>query len=186
MKGEWLHDNPRVNLSFTMRHFDPATKEAGSHAGPFITLTNAAAVHFPPPAPSTPNRLGVLVGIPVGLGFVALILCGLCIGMRKHRKINMGSIMGRKKGYGVGKSRRQRTGKGRGIQLQEREIKGPGEAVFRDNPVAAGEAGRKFQGHNREESLGSLVNSPAREDFDHGRSGGNAFREEIARQQTGR
>ena len=77
-------------------------------------------------------------------------------------------------------------GKGRGIQLQEREVNAPDEAVFRDDPVAAGEADRRFQAHTREESLGSLVSSPAREDFDHGRSGGNVFREEIARQHTGR
>ena len=61
-----------------------------------------------------------------------------------------------------------------------------GGQVFRDDPLAAGETDRKFEGHRREESLGSLVNSPAREDFDHGRSGGNAFRDEIVRQQTGR
>ena len=77
-------------------------------------------------------------------------------------------------------------GKERGIQLQGRETNAPDEPVFRDDPVAAGERDGKFQGHNREESLGSLVNSPAREDFDYERSGGNAFREEIARQQTGR
>ena len=170
-----------------MVQYDPfLKKEADRSAGPIITLTNAPAVHYPPPPPSNPNKLGIFIGIPVGLGFVALILCGLCIGMRKHRKIDIKGLAGRKKGYGVGKSRRQRMGKGGGIRLQEREVNPPRGSIFRDDPVAAEESERRFQAHTRDESLGSLVNSPARENFEQGRDGQNAFRQEIARQQTGR
>jgi hypothetical protein len=63
-----------------------------------------------------------------------IVLFGLCLGMRSHRKIGLKSIMGRGRGgYGNGKSRRERLGIKKGaIRLEDREII-PESEVYRDD-----------------------------------------------------
>ena len=109
----------------------------------------------------------------------------------------MGNVMGRgRRGYGVGKSRRERVRKA-GIKLED--TRGGG---YRDQPpaaaAAAGSDGWDDESWRREpivggvarrdsEALGSLAGSPTKEGFPRGGGGGNnVFREELGRQQESR
>lgn len=164
------------NLTFYALNFEAsdATKQATPYEGPMITITNEPPQHYKPPEPTKPpNKSGLLIGLPVSLGFVVIVVVGLFIGMRKHRTIGLGNIMGRRnRGYGVGKSRRQRLGLGKkkgAIRLDDREQQA--NSQFRDAPT-----------HGRGDSLGNL----AGDDEIRPAPRGNQFRDEIRRQQTGR
>ncbi|EAS27892.3 uncharacterized protein CIMG_09096 [Coccidioides immitis RS] len=115
MDKSWLRDKPRNNLTLHLINFVANNEEHRNvKIGPTFSLTKKPVQHYPPPPPSKPNKLGLMVGLPVALVVVFFIACGLCIGMRKHRRIGLGSIMGRRsKGYGGAKSRIERLG-GRG------------------------------------------------------------------------
>jgi hypothetical protein len=131
----------------------------------------------------------LLIALPVSLGAVLLIVLGLFFGMRSHRRIGLGSVMGRgRKGYGTGKSRRERMGaRGRGaIGLQDREkvsavAAGQLATPYHDEDQItpapdAWDWGPPVRGHEREASLGSLVDEDEP----------NAFRREDRNQQSGR
>ncbi|EEP80311.1 predicted protein [Uncinocarpus reesii 1704] len=111
----WLRDESRNNLTLYLLNYDLATEDHSiKKAGPMISLTKKPVQHYPPPPPSKPNKLGLAVGLPISLAVVFIIACGLCIGMRKHRRIGLGSIMGRRnRGYGGAKSKIERLGRGR-------------------------------------------------------------------------
>lgn len=181
MDSTWLQGYTMYNLSFYALMFqssDPSEKSI-PYDGPTITLMNKPPNHYTPPEPTKPpNKLGLMIGLPVSLGFCALVVLGLCIGMRKHRQIGLGNVMGRRGGYGSGKSKRQRMGLGKGgaIRLQEREVLSGSQ--YRDDAPQT----RTARGHAREESLGSLVSDDGIRPF----AGGNAFRAEVERQKTGR
>ncbi|KAF2431995.1 hypothetical protein EJ08DRAFT_732751 [Tothia fuscella] len=170
MDKKWLQDSSNNTLEFGLISY----VTAGSHTrdaleGPTIFLTSKGPSHFkPPPHTKMPDKLSLLIGLPLGLGALLFVLIGLFFGMRKQRQIGVGSVMGRgKKGYGVGKSRRQRVGKEGAIRLEEREV-----LQTRVPPLGSG--------HAREESLGSLVSD------NEGKQGNNAFRDEMKKQRTGR
>jgi hypothetical protein len=156
------------NLTFTALNIDnenPGVK-AKSYDGPSITIMNEPPRHLPPSNTTKIQKEGLMIGLPVGLGALFIVVAGTYFGMRKHRTIGLGNIMGRRnRGYGVGKSRRQRLGLGKkgAIALEEREI--PGRTRERAN------------------SLGSLVSD---DDEIRPAPRGNQFRDEIQRQQTGR
>ena len=101
---------------------------------------------------------------------MGLVIAVLYFGMRKTRHIGLGSVMGRRRGYGVHKSRKQRLGKRGNIGLGEEEAISS-DSVFRDDPLENNmELGNgKYQDSTRE---------------DRSRNAGNVFREEIARQQN--
>ena len=184
MDPAWLQGQSSNNLSLTLVAFDPTANQAATKIpGPIIGLINQPAQHYPPPPHAELNKLGLEVGIPVGIGAFLFIICGLWFGMRKTRRIELGNIMSRRKGYGVGKSRRQRLGKQADIQLRESALR-PASPEFRDDPLQGAAAPQRSAGHAREESLGSLVSSVAGDSFS--RPQGNVFREELERQRTGR
>ncbi|KAF2107297.1 hypothetical protein BDV96DRAFT_653888 [Lophiotrema nucula] len=175
-KKEWLQGYSQYNLTFTALNFeatDPA-KQADAIEGPLITLTNEPPNHYTPPEHTkTPNKEGLMIGLPVALGFVLLVVIGLWFGMRKHRTIGLGNIMGRRnKGYGVGKSRRQRLGLGKKGAIRLEEQRAP---TYRNAP-------QPQPAHARGDSLGSLVS----DDEIQPAPRGNQFRDEIQRQRTGR
>ncbi|KAI1910611.1 hypothetical protein LOZ66_003817 [Ophidiomyces ophidiicola] len=121
MDKAWLRDKSRNNLTIGLVDYDLATDDHSvKKTGPTISLTKKPIEHYPPPPPSKPNKLGLMVGLPVSLFVVFLIACGLCFGMRKHRRIGLGSIMGRSKGYGGAKSRIERLGGGTRGRRRER------------------------------------------------------------------
>ncbi len=190
MDKAWLQGSGRNNLTLTIISLAPnANAKINATAGPVVSLTNRPATHYPaPPTTKAPNRLGLLVGIPVGLCFFVFVLCGLFFGMRKHRKIGLGNVMGRRRGYGVGKSRRQRLGKNGAIRLGEAEGADGGKeaAHFKDEPAEGVELQQRSPEHAREVNLGSLADSPSTEGFGHVDTHGNAFRDEISRQRAGR
>ncbi|KAF2800502.1 hypothetical protein K505DRAFT_190800, partial [Melanomma pulvis-pyrius CBS 109.77] len=115
-KKEWMQGYSMYNLTFHLLNYEPAAPEraASTLDGPVITLTNEPPNHYKaPPFNKVPNKEGLLIGLPVTLGFLLIVIVGLYFGMRKHRTIGLGNIMGRRRGYGVGKSKRQRLGLGK-------------------------------------------------------------------------
>lgn len=168
----WLNGGSQVTAQFTLianngNEDQPATP----FQGPIIYLVPIPPAHPLPASPhSTINTLGLAVGLPIGVAVAGFILAVLYFGMRKTRNIGIGNVMGRRKGYGVGKSRTQRMGKRGAVGLSEQEIY-PSESVYRDEPITdnveLGQGG--FQGSTRE---------------DRSRNAGNVFREEIERQQN--
>lgn len=101
MDKAWLKDEARNNLTLQLINYNLATDDHSiKKQGPTISLTKKPVKHYPPPPPTKPNKLGLTVGLPVALVVVFAIALGLCFGMRKHRRIGLGNIMGgRKKGY---------------------------------------------------------------------------------------
>lgn len=172
-KKEWMQGYSMYNLTFHMLNYEASAPErlASTRDGPLITLTNEPPNHYPPPPLNkVPNKEGLLIGLPLTLGFLLICMVGLYFGMRKHRTIGLGNIMGRRKGYGVGKSRRQRMGLGK---------KG-GAIRFEDQEEYTRPQYQPSHGHS--DSLGSLVS----DDGIRPAPGDNQFRSEIDRQRTGR
>jgi Psg1-like protein len=135
-----------------------------------ITLIPKPVEHLPASIHSgKPSKESLLIALPIVFGFILLVLGVTCVGMRSHRKIGLGSIMGRgRRGYSSGKSRRQRLGIKKGaIRLEDREIT-PG-SEYRDDEIAPApepwsstpprhaEGPFTQSGHARDLSLGSLV-----------------------------
>ncbi|ORY18836.1 hypothetical protein BCR34DRAFT_582762 [Clohesyomyces aquaticus] len=178
MKKEWMQGYSAYNLTFYALNFEAndVTKKAIPYKGPTVLLTNAPSYHYSPPPPTkAPDRLGLMIGLPVSLGFVIVVVIGLWVGMRKHRTIGLGNIMGkRNKGYGVGKSRRQRLGLKKGAIRLETRYEAP-RAQYQDPP--------RMQTRPRGDSLGSLVSE---DEIRPAPRGGNQFRDEVQRQKTGR
>ncbi|KAI9824624.1 MAG: hypothetical protein M1832_001714 [Thelocarpon impressellum] len=200
MADDWRSDKARNNLTFSLVALDPdAEGRAKNIAGMFVSLVKKPVKHLPssPPTPP-PKKLALMVGLPVALGAVVLIVCGLFVAMRKTRRVGLGNVMGRRRGYGVGKSRRQRVRSGKkgggAIRLGEDGAALPVDAEFEDEPSRGVELAQRPAGgdtaparHGRDDDLGSLVGSPTDEDFgDDERPGGNsrknAFRDEVERQ----
>ena len=106
------------------------------------------------------------------------------------RVIGLGNVMGRRKGYGIGKSRGERLGMGRkgAIKLQERDG-GNGalldaQTSFRDDTFDF----EQDRTRRRDSDLGSLVGTPTRPEFGNSAGGGgsNVFRSEMERQERER
>ncbi|KAB2573126.1 uncharacterized protein LTHEOB_6138 [Lasiodiplodia theobromae] len=174
MKQEWLQGYTAYNLTFFAQHLDAA---AGTTAivydGPTVELQAKPSRHLEPQeAPKSAREMGLKVGVPVCLGFAVLVVVGLAFGMRKHRRIGLGNVMGRKRGYGSRKARWQRLGRGKASKkddlLQEHELLRSGE--YQDDPLAQ----RKL---SSDSSLDTAVERPSDDR--------NAFREEMERQKTG-
>ena len=154
------------------------------YQGPVISFINAPANHLPPSPHTSSNRLGIFVGIPVGVFMFCLIVGGLFYGMKKHREINLKDILARRKGYTGRKSRRQRFGRTGPISISKREIDHR-SSDYKDDV----ELQQRNTSHSKDLSLGSLVESPVKEGFaDNFSTGGsgNAFRDEIERQRSER
>jgi hypothetical protein len=119
--------------------------------------------HKPSPAPS--NR-DLIIALPVALGSVALLVLGVCLWNRKTRRISLGNISTRaRRGYS---SHRFRKANGMGLEPVT-----PEAPDYRDFELPTVPAGR------RDSDLGSLAGSPTTDSFQHQ---GNAFRDEISRQ----
>ncbi|KAI0905491.1 hypothetical protein F4824DRAFT_454198 [Ustulina deusta] len=141
----------------------------------------------------------IFIAIPTVFGFIIACVIGTCLWNRHHRHVRLTSAMGRN--YNVGKSGRSRFGLGRRnkkakanerIQLMEREIQAEGGDVYRDLPDPADRPRRDS------DALGSLAGTPTEDrhmELGHPGTGagrdqnpatGNAFRDELRRQQNER
>ena len=166
---DWLQGYKNVNLSLVALYYAPNSQHTGSSFdGPVLLLETE--YYAPPPKTKLPNTESLAIGLPVALGGCILIIAGVFFWNRKTRQIGLGSVMGRGKGYGAGKSRRQRMGIKKGdIMLQDRQAL-PISPQYRDDDEIRTMPGRQGQNnHGREESLGSLVSEE-----EH-----NAFRREM-------
>jgi Ykl077w/Psg1 (Pma1 Stabilization in Golgi) len=193
----WLDSGYATNFTLVWTYYSTDIS-AQKHSAYNITLAPQPVTHYPAPAPTKlPNKESLIIALPIVFGFLLLMTIGLCISMKAHRKIGLSSIMGRKKGYGSGKSRRQRLGIKKGaIRLEEREVlQTRDEAAprlerteYRDDhdaitpsahPWESQRPQQQFLGHNyraSDFSLGSLADEEEP----------NAFRKEIEQQKTGR
>ncbi|KOS19130.1 hypothetical protein ESCO_000335 [Escovopsis weberi] len=176
-----------------------------------VRLPLAAARPALPSTPPTqvPRGKTLFIALPISIvAFVALVVGG-CVWNQKTRRIELGNIMGRsRRGYsGRGTRRRMMMFQGarakehHGIQLDDGAAATQGLhegplALRGDGGAAAAAAGAAGVGYRdvperaRRDSdvLGSLAESPVRDEFEHDHDhdghvgGGNAFRDEIARQ----
>ncbi|KAI9763588.1 MAG: D-lactate ferricytochrome c oxidoreductase [Geoglossum simile] len=195
MEDRWRKGQSKNNLTFYLVEVKSGLGPARYIEGPTISLVAKPIEHYKPPPPTRPpNKLGLEIGLPVSLGFISLVVCGLWIGMRKHRAIGLGNInIGRNKGYGIGKSHRQRMKRSKRagpIRLDDDDNVMPPsrDGGFRDDPMDGGvelaEQRPKPHARAREDSLGSLVDSPTEGEFGRERLRNNAFRDEVARQKA--
>ncbi|KAL0935035.1 uncharacterized protein CTRU02_209626 [Colletotrichum truncatum] len=166
--------------------------------GPQVLVAKRPSFH--PEGAKVPKGAELYIALPTVFGFLIICLIGGCLWNRSTRKIGLGNIMSRSRhGYGVGKSRAQRLGqrvrksvfrggKDRGIALRTREIS-PDGYQYHDNPVDQHhDVGRP---RRDSDALGSLAGSPTEDRFhdrfqDTGVQGGNAFRDEMRRQERER
>lgn len=212
MDKEWMQGSSAANLSFIMIAYSPSSDHVARPLdGPFVTLTTPG--YAAPPPTKMPDTHSLVIGLPVALGSMIIIIVALYFGMRGHRSIDVKSLLkrgSRRRGYGVGKSRRQRMGTSKkgAIRLEEREIMEEEGIVYRDEPRAASppvipmqmqeepeevhEEKPKFPTHAREESLGSLVADEEEErpkklvETEVAEERPNAFRRELKQQNMGR
>ncbi|KAB5578413.1 hypothetical protein GE09DRAFT_1089546 [Coniochaeta sp. 2T2.1] len=196
-----LSGNPGgVNISLAIASLTPGASAMTPFQGPVVQVAKPKG--YVPEKAKPPTGPALYIALPTVLGFVVVMLVGTCWWNKNHRKIEIGSVMGRKKGYGVGRSKRQRVFGGQskrerkeqGIRLMERDVTGQeGVGGYRDDApprinVSKPEAdGFDFGGVPRRDSdaLGSLAGSPTEERFP-GRKEGNAFRDELSRQERER
>ena len=179
----WLGDWESKNFTLVWIAYAIATSKGDpKHKAFDITIANEPAQHYPAPPPTTmPSKHSLLIGLPIALGVAALIILGLFFGFREQRKLGIkGGIYGRRRGYGTGKSRRERMGLKKGaIRLDEVAVNPEDEYRDHDDAITPmprtdrlPQPPRKNQNHTRDLSLGSLV----------GEEEPSAFRREIQSQ----
>jgi hypothetical protein len=177
--GEWSSNNfTLVWIAYAIA----SSKGDPKHKAFDVMVTSKPVEHYPAPPPTPkPSTKSLLIGLPVALGGALLIIAGLFFGFREHRKLGIkGGVYGRRRGYGTGKSRRERMGLKKGaIHLDEMPTLVP-QNDYRDDAITPipprsnpwPNTPNRPQGHSRELSLGSLVDDEEP----------NAFRREIKEQ----
>lgn len=103
--------------------------------GPVVHVAKKEPYRQPPA--ELPSGAALYIGLPAVFLFIIVMVIGTCIWNKRHRHIDIASIRPRsrfnKKGYGVGRSRRQRTGAVNldskdAIALQSRGARGGGSS----------------------------------------------------------
>ena len=175
VSSAWLKGQSTANLTLALI-VDQEDKDPKSFVGPTFNLLSTSSSEdsshpAPSSAPSSSKKLGEKVGLPVGLVFliIAAIAVALFVCFRRRRG----------KGYGAGKSLNQRVGSGTGRGHRR-------DASFHDEPnsgVELRDRNRGLTGETPEDNWdwGSPVSSPTTAG-----GHGNAFRDEIQRQRSGR
>ncbi|KAI7773815.1 hypothetical protein LA080_009851 [Diaporthe eres] len=205
-----LQGQSAVNITLFLNALDAdQNTTAKSYTGPTVLVTKPPTYHQAPP--KMPTGAALYIGLPTVLGFCVIMIFGVCLWNRQARKISIGNIMSRSRhGYGIAKGRARRLGrrdrKGDNIRLMDHL---PEDQHYRDEPRhqpssrGGGDDGwgqqhvyrrqennSDFLGHARRDSdaLGSLAGTPTSANFPvtQPSHGGNAFREELERQQRER
>lgn len=209
--GKLLQGKGAANITLFLNALDAdGNTTAKSYAGPMVLVTKPATYHQPPP--KMPTGAALYIGLPTVLGFCVLMIFGVCLWNRQARKISVGNIMSRSRhGYGIAKGRARRMGrrdrKPDHIRLMDQL---PEDQHYRDEPrsypapgagsgdddgwgqqhVYHRQQNNEFLGHARGDSdaLGSLAGTPTSANFPAAEppQRGNAFRDELERQQRER
>ena len=168
----WLKGKSWNNVTL---YLVPDSDKPENFEGPTVMVTNRPKDWYRQEPTKAPTGQSLYIALPAVFAFIVLCVCGGFIINRKHRKIGLGNVMGRRRGYGVGKSRTQRLGrrKAGAIQLREQELTAGGQ--YRDVPA------ERDRGHERADSdaLGSLAGTPTEERPDY-------FQNEVRRQDQNR
>lgn len=184
MDKEWLEGGQANNLTLNIASSNSRGDEKSSSGPRFVLHPNSDPEKTESSSDDKSSKVGMGVGIPIGLAFIAVVAFGLFYFLRKRRRGAVGAASSRGKGYLTGRSRSQRISGDRGIQLDEDEFVGGtrGSEPFRDEPTHGVELQDRSRGRVMNDSFESLPSSP--ENF-AGQGQGtsmNAFRDEIARQ----
>lgn len=185
VEKSWLQGYSSNNLTLYIMNLDNTVDQsATSLQGPNITVTNKPVNYYHPDKTKTPSGQSLYIALPTVFGFILVVLVGGFFLNRKHRQIGLGNVMGRRKGYGVGKSKRSRLGLGKSragaIKLRNQELTSEGE--YHDAPALTDrDVEQNLSAHRRRDSdgLGSLVGTPTDERA-------NYFRDEMRRQEAER
>lgn len=163
---EILRGKKSNNVTLNLIPVNPLTEEAKSVPGPTVRVTTRPADYYRQEPAKAPKGQSLYIALPTVFGFIILCLCGGFFLNRKHRTIGLGNVMGRRKGYGVGKSRTQRLGLGRkkkdgAILLREQELRsGP---QYKDAPPQQDARSEAAHARSDSDTLGSLAGSPTEE-----------------------
>ena len=180
IEKDWLQGLASNNITLWINPLHPIDGEAHSLGGLNLAVTNKPVEYYHQPPTPKPTGQTLYIALPSAFAFIILCVCGGAFINRKHRKIGLGNVMGRRNGYGVGKSRTQRLGlkkKDGAIQLREQELTAGGQ--YRDAPVPEERERRSGRARADSDSLGSLAGSPIEERT-------NYFRDEMQRQERNR
>ncbi|KAH8679845.1 hypothetical protein BGZ60DRAFT_467851 [Tricladium varicosporioides] len=177
---DWLKGLSSNNVTLIFAPLNPLANEPKTYTGPTLRVTNKPSEYYRQEPTKAPKGQDLYIALPTVFGFILLCIVGGFFLNRKHRKIGLGNVMGRRKGYGVGKSRTQRLGlgkkKGGAIRLQEQALPHPDQ--YRDAPMENGDR-HKFHARADSDDLGSLAGTPREERT-------NYFRDELNRQDQAR
>lgn len=168
------------NVTLFLYPSNPAANEPQSFTGPTVMVTNRPPTYYRQPKTPPPKGKTLYIALPVVFGAIILLVCGTHLWNRHNRRIGIGNVMGRRKGYGTGKSRAQRMGfrnkdKAGTILLREQMLTADGQ--YRDVPEDQDTT--RGTDHRRADALGSLTGSPTAERT-------NYFRDELRRQEQSR
>lgn len=181
IEKDWLQGLVSNNVTLWINPLNPVDGEPHSLGGLNLEITNKPAEYYHPPPTPVPTGQSLYIALPSVFGFILLCVCGGAIINRKHRKIGLGNVMGRRNGYGVGKSRSQRLGlrkkKDGAIQLRDQELTAGGQ--YRDAPLPEDRERPSRHARADSDALGSLAGTPT-EDRP------NYFRDELQRQERNR
>ncbi|PVH81497.1 hypothetical protein DL98DRAFT_416501, partial [Cadophora sp. DSE1049] len=179
IQKDWLQDMKTNNITLFLNRISPPAGAQLSLEGPTVRVKVYEKPIYHQPPSSAPKGQSLYIALPTVLGFILLCVIGGYFWNRKNRKIGLGNVMGRRSGYGTGKSRSQRMGLGKNgdIQLRDRELAGDGQ--YHDSPAkVVMSPGRERERTDRDsDGLGSLAGSPT------GTGGQNYFRDELRRQE---
>lgn len=140
VQRDWLKNMASNNVTLFI-----STSSGKTVGGPVVMVTTSPIAYASMTPTPAPDGATLYIALPVTFGFIALCICGGFFLNRKHRRIGLGNIMGRRKGYGAGQSRRQRLGLGRKDYAAEAIALEPAEEpadqrVYRDFPAGRGVA----------------------------------------------
>lgn len=142
IEKSWLQGASSNNLTLyitSLENTAHGSHETESRKGPTITITSRPYQPYTPPPPTkAPTGASLYIALPTVAAFIILVVCGGCIINSKHRRIGLGNVMSRNRGYKPAskKARRQRLDlvtKG-DSQVHDHELQ-TGSGIYRDVPV---------------------------------------------------
>jgi hypothetical protein len=137
IENDWLQGESLKNITLWINRMNPIDGQAHSLGGSNFGITNKPADYYRARPTQAPKGQELYIALPLFFGVLILCVCGVSFFNRKHRKIDLGKVMGRRRGYGIGKSKRERLGLRKRndgpIELQDLELTAGGQ--YRDSPL---------------------------------------------------